>query len=74
LFVKPAHRCDASRSTDPDGDSLSYPWFHYPEAGRFELESEINGVENAHFILKLTDKGSPPMTRCQRVMVSVVPR
>ena len=60
------------------------------EAGSFEQEIPINGAENAHgaylvapevekpetahFILRLTDKGSPPLTRYQRIVVNVVPR
>jgi hypothetical protein len=76
-------------TTDPDGDSLSYLWFHYPEAGTWhELISPLQSpniyfvnyrapvvseARSAHFILKVSDKGSPPLTRYQRVIVTISP-
>jgi len=76
-------------TTDPDGDSLSYSWFHYPEAGSWHqpinsLQSPniyfanykapiVTSVQTAHFILKVTDKGHPPLTRYQRVIVTISP-
>ena len=81
---------DASGTTDPDGDSLSYLWFHYPEAGSYPQPIQIGGAENshtahliaphverdetAHFILKVTDKGSPPLSRYKRVIVTIEPK
>jgi len=35
---------DAASSDDPDGDKLSYRWFHYPEAG-FAPGQNMAGVE-----------------------------
>lgn len=80
---------DASGSTDPDGDSLSYLWMSYPEAGSSTVPFTITGPENLyrkyvvapsvakpetlHFILAVTDKGTPALTRYQRVIVTVVP-
>jgi hypothetical protein len=80
---------DAYGSSDPDGDSFSYLWFHYPEAGTYHEPISIGGAENvdrvhytaptvdkkvtAHFILKLTDKGSPQLSRYKRVIVTVLP-
>lgn len=80
---------DAHDSTDPDGDNLSFWWFHYPEAGTYRGKIAIEGSDNikrvpvvapkvekpetAHFILRLTDKGSPALTRYQRVIVTIVP-
>lgn len=80
---------DAFDSYDPDGDHLSFLWFHYPEAGSYKQEISISGAENAHgayvvapqverpetahFILKITDKGTPPLTRYKRVIVSINP-
>lgn len=79
----------ARGTTDPDGDSLSYFWFQYPEAGSCKRAATINGAENGdgvwvtapkvdkpetvHFVLRVTDKGSPPLSRYKRVIVTVIP-
>ncbi|ACB76495.1 DUF1593 domain-containing protein [Opitutus terrae] len=77
-------------TTDPDGDSLSYLWFHYPEVGGWteEIKPDVRAPNiywvpfkaptvteprDAHFILKVTDKGSPPLTRYRRVIVTILP-
>lgn len=79
---------DGSGATDPDGDSLSYLWVQYPEAGTYtktiELYAEnlarlnikapaVDKTQTTHFILSVTDKGSPPLTRYKRVIVNIVP-
>jgi hypothetical protein len=80
----------AGGTTDPDGDSLSYYWFHYPEVGGWGEEinphvrapnlyavpfqaPKVAKARDAHFILKVTDKGSPPLTRYRRVIVTILP-
>ncbi len=83
---------DASGTTDPDGDSLSFYWFQYPEAGTYPglisfgfLSPKLKDIheitapkvtkpETAHFIVAVTDKGRPPLTRYARVIVTIVPR
>lgn len=80
---------DASPSTDPDGDSLSFLWFHYPEAGSWKTPIAPAGAENVYrtafkapmvskpetaaFVVAVTDKGAPPVTRYQRVTVTITP-
>jgi hypothetical protein len=80
---------DASHSSDPDGDNLSFLWFSYPEAGSYKKPIEIGGAENAHgvyvvapeverketahFILRVTDKGSPRLSRYKRIIVTIIP-
>ena len=81
---------DASGTTDPDGDNLSFLWFHYLEAGSYKKLIPLNSAENArgvwviapevekketaHFILRVTDKGKPPLSRYKRVIVTIVPK
>lgn len=83
-FILSAHG-----STDPDGDSLSFLWFCYPEAGTCKQSAKFEGPENSastwvvapkvekpetlHFILRLTDKGKPSLARYQRVIVNIEP-
>jgi hypothetical protein len=84
-----AIRVDASGSTDPDGDSLGFLWFHYPEAGSYREPIQLPKAENlkvlhavapqvekeetVHFILRVTDKGEPPLARYRRVVVRMLP-
>jgi hypothetical protein len=81
---------DASGTTDADGDNLSYLWFQYSEVGTLKKPVRINGAENiyrvsftapsvdkpetTHFILKVTDKGQPSLTRYKRVIVTILPK
>lgn len=79
---------DATPTTDRDGDSLSFLWFTYPEAGTLKAPLAL-GTENlarirfqapkvdapatAHVIVQVTDKGTPPLTRYQRVLLHIEP-
>lgn len=74
---------------DPDGDSVSYFWFNYPEAGTVDkfirvedtpimhmarlTAPVVQKTEYLHFILKVTDKGTPRLTTYKRIIVKVVP-
>lgn len=77
-------------TTDPDGDSLDYLWFQYPEAGTCTAPITLSGSANlyersftapaverpceAQFILRVTDKGKLPLSRYRRVLVSLQPK
>jgi hypothetical protein len=82
---------NADGTTDPDGDSISYLWFQYKEAGTFPgivsfrpyasnlyklpvIAPKVDSARTIHFILKVTDKGRPALTRYQRVVVTVLPK
>jgi hypothetical protein len=80
---------DASESADPDQDGLEFQWVYYAEVGsyegaRLEIEDadsakasfvapEVDSVQTIHIILMVTDKGTPPLTRYQRLIVTVEP-
>lgn len=78
----------ARRTSDPDGDSLSYFWFQYREAGSYRgtvdlgaqntagvwvTAPKVDHPETLHLIVRVTDKGTPPLSRYKRVVVTVVP-
>lgn len=82
---------DATPSSDPDGDSLSYVWFQYREAGdadtvvdftqtRHNLRRvvltapHVESEKTVHFVVKVTDKGTPTLTRYKRVIVHIQPK
>lgn len=80
---------DASDTYDPDSDSFSYLWFDYPEAGTYKKPLQIspenyNNIwltapdvekkETLHIILKITDKGSPRLSRYKRIIVTILPK
>lgn len=80
---------DAGKSRDLDGDSLTYHWFNYAEAGTLDEPvdmgwavnqpgvwfhlPEVSKTETLHFIVKVTDKGEPALSRYARVIVTVQP-
>lgn len=80
---------DAHGTADPDGDSLTYFWFNYREAGTYPEVVKVDGAEDAigawviapkvdkpetlHFILRVTDKGTPALSRYKRIIVTVLP-
>jgi hypothetical protein len=80
---------DARRSTDPDGNALQFRWELYPEPGTYRgtapilqdassarahfTAPSVISPQTMHFICSVTDKGSPPLTRYLRVIVTVTP-
>ncbi len=79
----------AKGTTDPDGDELTYRWWQYREAGSYDGSVQIQNADKpeASFIVpadvekkgtipiicEVTDNGTPPLKRYQRVFVEVKP-
>ncbi len=81
---------DGSESTDPDKHGLTFEWLDYAEPGSYRgppltidhatspqasfVAPKVDSTQDVHIILTVTDRGSPPLTRYQRVIVTMVPR
>lgn len=75
------------KAEDPDGDLVNFHWWQYKEACTYDGAVEITGAQEdeatftvpketragdtIHIILAATDDGIPPLTRYQRVIVTV---
>ena len=87
MKVKPGKtiRLDASKSSDPDGNQLSYNWFFYKNASSYTgtvlPENEKNAVLNLkvpndlgendiHLILEVRDNGNPSLVNYRRVILT----
>ena len=79
-------KLSAEGSTDPDGDTLTYHWWHYPEPSDYKtpliiadatsrdcrfIAPNVTSTQTAHIILAVSDTGTPPLTRYQRVIVTI---
>jgi hypothetical protein len=74
-------------ATDPDGDAVTYRWWQYeevdsypgkvvlttPDAAKasFVVPKDARAGNTIHLILDVTDKGTPALTRYQRVIATV---
>ncbi|MCA9197601.1 MAG: DUF1593 domain-containing protein [Planctomycetales bacterium] len=81
LSAKPGDRIElsAAGSTDPDGDSLSYTWFYYNEAGTFPASNGRDGQPvpivgfdqaQASFVVP-TRRVMPPGTGTMHIILAV---
>ncbi len=85
--VKPGERVklSAEGSSDPDGDALSWKWWRYDEADSAKSTIDIDGAaskqasfivpkepgKTIHIIAEVTDTGTPPLTRYERIVFTV---
>ena len=80
---------DASDSTDPDSQPLSFEWFVYREAGTCQEQARLENTASSvtrltaprvsasgdiHIIVAARDTGQPPLTRYGRIIVTVEPK
>ena len=82
-------KLSAKGTTDPDGDELTYRWWQYREAGSYDGRVQIQNADKPEasfnvpadtekkgtisIICEVTDNGTPPLKRYQRVFVEVKP-
>ena len=76
----------AAKATDPDGDRLTFKWWHYPDddsaptiltINKSDARDRANFVapnepgKQIHVILEVTDNGTPPLVRYQRIVCEI---
>jgi hypothetical protein len=74
---------DAGKTSDPDGDKLTFKWWVYPEAGTYAPSISIAGAatdkatitvpadsagKTFHVICEVTDSGTPNLTSYRRIV------
>jgi hypothetical protein len=77
---------DASGSTDPDKDKLSYKWWVYKEVGSYGKAVSVNNSSSKtasvtipsdasgktiHVLIEVTDDGDPPLKGWRRAIIEV---
>ena len=80
-------KLSAKGTNDPDGDEVIYRWWQYEEADSYEgsikilnadkqnssfkVPADAKKGDTIHIICEVTDKGSPQLTRYQRVILTI---
>ncbi len=79
---------DATATSDPDGDNLTYRWWLYSEVGSYADSVALQNAnrpqasltapaveepKTLHVVLEVKDQGEPALTRYSRVIVTVLP-
>ena len=80
-------KLSAAGTYDPDGDELIYSWWQYEEADSYEgsikilnadkqnssfkVPADAKKGDTIHIVCEVTDKGSPQLTRYQRVILTI---
>jgi hypothetical protein len=87
MKVKPGKtiKLDASKSTDPDGDQLSFNWLYYKNASSYAGTVLSENAKNAllnlkvpedlgdneiHLVLEVRDNGNPSLVSYRRVILT----
>ncbi len=77
----------AQATTDPDGDTLTYRWWQYQEVdtyggtvtidnadhrdATFTVPDDVSDGQTIHVVCEVRDDGTPPLTRYQRVVMTI---
>ena len=75
----------AAGTSDPDEDALTYRWWQFEEADSAESRVDIDNAgqqeasfvvpnepgKQIHIILEVTDHGTPPLVRYQRIVCNI---
>jgi hypothetical protein len=78
----------SARGTDPDGNTLTYKWWQYKEAGTYDGELKPDKADRKsatlrvpadaakgstiHIILEVTDSGEPSLKSFKRVIITII--